>query len=266
MKNLAFIIIYAVLWMFQILYMVNDFYQIYSQGLTNELVIGAIFSACFFVVLVVTPFRYAHFQKIRNFGELNSEVFIVSDTSQENTPIEQLSGSDDYKTDLNSFFNISNQNGSIILDSIFHHKRLGVMILIYAIFFFDILFGLLTLFLTPIGSFVSIYIIVMACLLAVFAYRFYPQREINYQLMVTDEKLISSIKLKNGKSRKLKSINLSEIDYVTMEQFRSNYRLKFSNNRRKIIFPEQYNLEEVETLYPVMGLFITNMKEHTIMY
>ena len=190
-KHPNFILAYVTLCLFQFLLFSTLVYYFTIHGLNHGTSVLIILDIVFIVLLVITPFRFKHFQKEKNIGQQQG-IFPIQDNKNEN-----FSNFQDYERKLSSFFILSNENGEQILDSIYvndHAKR--IMILILFTIVFDIIIFISLLFMNFVTG-PSISLLGSIIVLSYASYRSYPQRETNYKLKIASDILYISLKLSN---------------------------------------------------------------------
>ena len=258
-----FIIIYLFLWFLSLLLLVNLISLIIQHGYTytNDYFTFSVFFI--FIMLLFLPFRYKTFEKRKHFGLTQSKYVAVSENSLLNSSMTGFNNLKDYEAKLEKFFTIENKHNQIWFSSKTKRQRNYVTILAWLTIFVPTLFvTILAILIVRLSE-----ALLLLVVLFVLFYRLniiMSTRDTFYQIMFSDTKLLILIRLKNGKSHKINSINLSDIDYVSYQQYQSDFRIIFGNADNIVPFLDKYSQEDVETIYQIIGQFLNGLKHHTI--
>lgn len=259
----SFILIYSFLWFFSLSLLGNLIYSIIKQGYTNSTYYFALSLFFIYMMLLFIPFRYKTFEKRKRFGLAQSKYVAVSENSSLNSTKEGYNNLRDYEVKLENFFTIISEQDQVLFNSKNIHKSNGITILAWlSVFIPTLFFFILAILIVSFPD--SLLTLVVIFILFYRLNRFLPNRQTFYQIIFSDTRLLIALKLKNGKSQKIKSINISNIDYVSYQIYQSKYRITFGNSNKIVPFLEKYSQEEVELIYPILGQFIKGLKNHTI--
>lgn len=248
-----------------LVFLSNVLYYINKLGftsLTDFLILMFVFLVG---VVLLMPSRYKTFQKRKYFGASQSKLFSIPEHEFPNLEEAKLQSLQDYQLKLDYYFTLIAEKDKITFNSNIVHRHKVYLLLAFLYIFTMFMFLYVIIYFT-ISLEYSFPIIIGGLYLIYRTNRYQPYSEVIYQLIFSELTLTFATKLKNGKSKKLRSIDIEKVDFVSYEQHQSNYRLIFGNSKKTIPFIENYTQYEVEFIYPIIGQFLYRFKNHTLSF